>query len=92
MMTQKHPMNSALTFWVKGFVNCFRSSCNIFLCLGFVALNKDCFSITAAFHMLKEDIHLETCCITGNLDVCLALTDQTLPCLDVRISLTMLQN
>lgn len=38
-----------------------------------ITLNKDYFSITAAFHMQKDDIHLETCCITGNVDMSFAL-------------------
>lgn len=41
------------------------------------SLNKDSFSITAAFHMQKDDIHLETCCITGNLLVWLSSIVQT---------------
>lgn len=27
------------------------------------------FHFTAAFHKQKEDIHLETCCITGDFDM-----------------------
>lgn len=34
---------------------------------------KDSFHFTAAFQKQKEDIHLETCCITGDFDTCLLL-------------------
>lgn len=75
-MTQKHPMNLALTFWVKAFY--ITSGLIVIYLSVFVTLNKVYFSITAAFHMQKEAIHLETCCITGKLDMLLALIGQTL--------------
>lgn len=68
-------MNSALTFWVKAFY--ITPGLIVIVSLGFVTLNKDSFSITAAFHMQKDNIHLETCCITGNLDM-LALIVQSI--------------
>lgn len=68
-------MNSALTFWVKAF---YITSGLILIYLSMWALYKHYFSITAAFHMQKEDIHLETCCITGNLDILLALIVQSI--------------
>lgn len=55
----------------KGCLNCL-INCNIFLYSGLITLNKDYFSIAAAFHRQKDDIHLETCCITGNLDMSFA--------------------